>query len=135
MEINEITSVVLDAAVAVHRRLGPGLLETAYQACLAVELEKRDVKFEREFPVPLVYDGIRVNRAYRLDFLVEDRVVVEVKAVAKLTPIFTSQVLGYLRLGGYEVGLLINFNAPYLGEGAVRRLVNVYRGPLPGRSS
>ena len=131
MKVNDITRLILDAAVTVHRRLGPGLLEGAYQPCLGVELKKRHLDFGREFPVPLIYDGVQLDCAYRLDFLVEGRVVVETKAVQKLISVHTAQVLSYLRLGGYEVGLLINFNVPYLGEGAVRRLVNGYRGQKP----
>ena len=131
MEINDITSEVLGAAVEVHRRVGPGLLESSYQECLAAELEKRDIQFQREVQIPLVYDGRQLETGYRLDFLVEDQVVVEVKAVQKLEPVFVAQTLTYMRVGGYPVGLLINFNVPYLGDGAIRRLVNRYEGLRP----
>lgn len=131
MEINGITDRILRAAVAVHRNLGPGLLESAYQACLAAELRKCGLKFAEQLEVPLVYDGVRVGMGYRLDFLVEDVVVVEVKSVRAMDPVFTAQTLTYMRLGEYPVGLLINFNVPYLGDGAVRRLVNRYEGARP----
>ena len=131
MEINRITSHTLAAAVEVHRQVGPGLLESTYQACLAAELRKRGIRFRREVEIPLVYDGMRLEVGYRLDFLVESQVVVEVKSARALEPVFTAQTLTYLRAGGYPVGLLINFNAPYLGNGAVRRLVNRYDGPRP----
>ena len=134
MEINEITDLINQAAVATHVRLGPGLLEAAYQLALGVEMERRGLGFQRELVVPLEYDGARLERAYRLDFLVEGRVVVEVKAVRTLDPVYMAQVLSYLRLGGYPVGLLINFNVPYLGDGAIRRLVNGYLGPRPRES-
>jgi GxxExxY protein len=131
VEINGITDRILGAAVEVHRRLGPGLLESAYAACLPVEMTKRDLRFEREFVLPVRYDQLTLDCGYRLDFLVERQVVLELKAESSLQPIHTAQLLTYLRLGGYPVGLLINFNTPYLGEGAIRRLVNGYRGPKP----
>lgn len=129
--INEITEAVLGAAVHVHRRLGPGLLESPYRACLAAEMVKRGIRFRREVAIPVIYDDVRLDCGFRLDFLVEGQVVVELKAVKALDPIFTAQVLTYLKLGGYPLGLLINFNVKYLGEGAIRRLVSGYRGPLP----
>ncbi len=131
MEINDITGAVLGAAVEVHRRLGPGLLESAYRTCLAAELANRGIRFVRELKLPVVWDGEELDAHYQLDFLVEDRVVVEVKAVRKMDPLFTAQTLTYLRVGGYPVALLINFTVPYLGDGAVRRLVNRYDGALP----
>ncbi len=134
-EINGITERVIGAAIEVHRRLGPGLLESAYQVCFAAELGKRGISFLREVSVPVVYDDVRLDSGYRLDFLVEGQVVVELKSVASLAPIFEAQVLTYLKLGGWTVGLLINFNVRYLGEGAVRRLVNGYTGPLPRDSA
>lgn len=134
MELNEITRRVLAAAVAVHRKLGPGLLESAYQAALEFEMPRQGLRFKRELEVPLVYDGVRIGTGYRLDFLVEDKVVVELKAVETMIPLFTAQTLTYMRLGNYPVGLLINFNVPYLGDGAVKRLVNGYEGPRPTES-
>ena len=134
MEINDITSAILAAAVAVHRQLGPGLLESAYETFFVPELTKRDLTVQRQVPIPVELDGVRVDCGYRIDLLVEGRVVVELKAVAKLEPVHSAQALTYMRLGGYPVGLLINFNTPYLGEGAIKRLVNGYDGPRPGDS-
>ena len=134
MEINDITDAVLGAAVKVHRELGPGLLESAYKTCLAAELGNRGVRFVRELLLPVVWEGQELDANYRVDFVVEDQVVVEVKAVRKLDPLFTAQTLTYLRVGDYPVGLLINFTVPYLGDGAIQRLVNRYEGPRPGHS-
>ena len=131
MTINEITDRVLGAAVEVHRRLGPGLLESVYRACLARELRKRGLRVAEEVRVPVVWDGAELDASYRIDLLVEDQVVVEVKAAKQLDPVFTAQTLTYLRVGGYRVGLLINFHVPYLGRGAIKRLVHGYDGPLP----
>lgn len=131
VEINEITDRVLGAAVEVHRRLGPGLLESTYAACQAAEMAKRSIRFRREVALSVQYDEVSLNCGYRIDFLVEERVVVELKAQAQLQPVHTAQLITYLRLGNYPVGLLINFNAPYLGNGAVRRIVNRYQGPKP----
>lgn len=132
MEINEITDRVLAAAVEVHRRLGPGLLESAYAECLAFEMRRGGLRFRREVVLPLVYDGHRLECGYRMDFVVEGRVVLELKAEKDLHPIHRVQLLTYLRLGEYPVGLLLNFGAAYLGDGAVRRVVNRYGGPRPG---
>jgi GxxExxY protein len=134
MEINEITSAVLAAAVAVHRKLGPGLLESAYETFFVDELTRRDLNVQRQVAIPIEVDGVRVDCGYRIDILVEGCAVVELKAVAKLEPVHTAQALTYMRLGGYPVGLLINFNAPYLGDGAIKRLVNRYDGPKPRES-
>ncbi|HUG39854.1 MAG TPA: GxxExxY protein [Longimicrobiales bacterium] len=131
MEINEITDRVLAAAVEVHRRLGPGLLESPYAECLAFEMRRRGLRFRREVRLPLVYDGHRIDCAYRLDFLVGGQVVLELKAERSLQPIHGAQLLTYLRLGGFPVGLLLNFNTRYLGGGSVRRVVNGYAGPRP----
>ena len=135
MEINEITSRTLAAAVRVHRQLGPGLLESAYQTCLATELEKDGLRFDREVRLPVVYDGVRLDAYYRPDFVVEGRVIVEVKSVRTMDPLFTAQTLTYMRVGNYPVGLLINFNASYLGDGAIKRLVYNYDGKRPGDSA
>jgi GxxExxY protein len=104
--INKITEGVIGAAIAVHRALGPGLLESAYQECLCQELRLRGVLFERQVPIPLEYRGIRLEAGYRLDILVANRVVVEVKAIEAIAPIHEAQLLTYLRLGGWKVGLL-----------------------------
>src|SRR6266498_1016468 len=114
MKINEITEAIIGAAIEVHRTLGPGLLESAYQECLARELGLRQIPFERERPLPLEYKGVKLECGYRLDFLVADMVVVEVKAADSLLPIHQAQLLTYMKVGGWKVGLLINFHAPLL---------------------
>jgi GxxExxY protein len=119
---NQITETVIGAAIAVHRELGPGLLESAYEACLALELAERGLCFERQKEVPLVYRGVKVECGYRVDFLVERQVVVELKAVDGLEPVHEAQLLSYLKLSGSKVGLLINFNVTVLKNG-IRRLV------------
>ena len=121
--VNEITGGVVDAAMKVHTRLGPGLLESAYQACLAHELRKRGFEVVVQVPLPVVYDGERVEVGYRIDLMVENRVVVEVKSVEAIHPIHQAQLLSYMRLSGVGVGLLINFNVLHLRDG-IRRMVD-----------
>ena len=113
---------IVDAAMKVHSVLGPGLLEAAYQACLAHELTKRGVAFQREVLVPVRYDGIVLGVAYRIDLLVEESVVVEIKSVAKIVQIHEAQLLSQLKLGDYRVGLLINFNIVHLKHGFIRKV-------------
>jgi len=122
MKVNEITRTIIGAAIEVHRTLGPGLLESAYEECLCRELALRRVPFKRQQQLPVEYKGLRLDCGYRLDLLVAEMVVVEIKAVAKLLPIHEAQLLTYLRLGKWKVGLLINFNVPVLKRG-IRRLV------------
>ena len=119
----ELTSKIIGAAIEVHRTLGPGLLESAYQTCLAQEFKLRDIPFHREQPLPVSYKGIQLDCGYRLDFLVDGRVVLELKAVRQMQPVYESQLLTYLRLTGCKVGLLINFNVPVLKDGIVRRVL------------
>ena len=121
---NQITQVVIGAAMDVHRTLGPGLLESAYQECLCRELTIRRIPFEREKPLPLEYKGVRLECGYRLDLLVAGAVVIEVKSVEALVPIREAQLLTYLRLGGWHVGLLINFNVEVLRQGIRRKVLN-----------
>jgi len=121
--INAITQEVIGAAIAVHRTLGPGLLESAYEACLAYELTERGLAVERQKGLPVAYRGVRVDCGYRIDLLVEGLVVVELKAVEKLDSIHEAQLLSYLKLSGCRVGLLINFNVKLLKHG-IRRMVN-----------
>lgn len=120
-EENRITSAVIGAAIEVHRHLGPGLLESAYERCLCRELYLRRISYVRQRPISLQYKGEAVPHAYRIDLLVEDLVVIEIKSVASLEPIHSAQVLSYLRLGDWRVGLLLNFNTPRLKDG-IRRL-------------
>ena len=121
--VNQITQAVIGAAMEVHRALGPGLLESAYQKCLCRELTVQGVPFECERPLPLEYKDIRLECGYRLDLLVASSVVVEVKSVEALAPIHEAQLLTYLRLGGSQVGLLINFNVPLLKQGIRRKVI------------
>jgi len=120
--INDLSSTIIGAAIEVHRALGPGLLESAYEQCLARELALRDIPFEQQKSVPVYYKGTRLDCGYRLDFLVADSVVVEVKAVDTLLPIHQAQMLSYLKLGGWKLGLLINFHVPLLRDG-IKRVV------------
>jgi len=120
MEINKITETIIGAAIEVHRHLGPGLLESAYQACLAREMDLRNLAFEQEKQLFLEYKGLKLDCGYRLDFLVEQSVIVELKAVEALQPIHEAQLLTYLKLSGCKIGLLINFNVPVLKNGLKR---------------
>jgi GxxExxY protein len=124
---NELTGKILGAAIEVHRTLGPGLLESVYAHCLARELAAHQIRFVAQQPVPIVYKGIELNEHYRVDFIVEEKVVVEVKAVAVMESVHKAQVLTYLRLTGCPIGLLINFNAARLMDG-VKRLFNPAAG-------
>ncbi|MBK9315060.1 MAG: GxxExxY protein [Acidobacteria bacterium] len=123
MELNEITEKIIGAAIDVHRALGPGLLESAYEECLCHELTLLGVAFERQRPLPVEYKGIRLDCGYRLDVLVERSVVVEIKAVDMIMPIHEAQLLTYLKLGSWRLGLLINFNVPILKNGIRRRIL------------
>jgi GxxExxY protein len=123
LEHEELTAVIIGAAIEVHRHLGPGLLESAYRKCLMRELEIRGISYECEVPLPLEYKGIRVSPAYQMDLVVAGLVVVEIKAVAKIERVHEAQLLTYLRLSGKQVGLLINFHVPVLKDGIVRRIL------------
>lgn len=123
VEINRVTEQIIGAAIEVHSALGPGLLESAYEACLAHELTQRGLRVERQRPVPVVYKGVELDCGYRIDLLVEDAVVVELKAVEAFLPVHEAQVISYLKLSGHHVGLLINFNVVRLRDG-LRRLVH-----------
>ncbi|HDJ29825.1 MAG TPA: GxxExxY protein [Candidatus Acetothermia bacterium] len=125
MEINRITETIIGAAIEVHRALGPGLLESVYEECLCRELSLRGIPFERQRSLPVEYKGLRLDCGYRLDLLVADTVVVEIKAVESLLPIHEAQLLTYLRLGGWKVGLLINFNVAVLRQGIRRRVLGL----------
>jgi GxxExxY protein len=122
MNPNELTRAIIGAAIEVHRSLGPGLLESAYEECLCRELELQGIAFERQKPLPLEYKGLKLECGYRVDLVVDGTVVVEIKSVEALLPIHEAQLLTYMKLGGWKVGLLINFNVPVLKQG-IRRLV------------
>lgn len=122
MDEEVIAREIVDAALTVHRELGPGLLESAYEQCLAFELTRRGLKVERQKELPLVYQGMRIEAGYRMDLLVGDRIIEELKAVERLEALHEAQVLSYLKLSGFRIGFLINFNVRLLKEG-LRRLV------------
>jgi GxxExxY protein len=120
MDTNDISGLVVDAAVRVHKALGPGMLESAYEACLNHALRKHRLKVEAQVPMPIHFEDVRIDVGYRLDLLVERRVVVELKSVSRLLPIHEAQVLSYIKLGNFPVGLLLNFNVPKMVEGIIR---------------
>jgi GxxExxY protein len=121
--LNELSRTIIGAAIAVHRQLGPGLLESAYEACFAYELTSRRLSIECQKPVPLAYGNVLIDCAYRIDVLVEREVVVEVKAVEKITRVHEAQTLLYMRLARSKLGLLINFNVKWLVDQGIRRFV------------
>ena len=123
MELNEISEKIIGCAIKVHKAIGPGLLESTYEVCLVHELKKADLNVESQLALPVVYDGIKLDAGYRIDLLVEDSVIVELKAIDSLLPIHEAQVLSYLKLSGKKIGLLINFNVKLLVNG-VKRLAN-----------
>ncbi len=120
----KITGQIIAAAIEVHKVLGPGLLESAYKACLLVELAERGLKYSQELIIPINYKNHRIDCGFRIDVLVEDRVIVELKSVEVLLPVHKSQVITYLRLQNKQVGLLINFNVPLLKQGIKRCVLN-----------
>ena len=113
-EMMEITGRVIGAALKVHQKLGPGLLESAYEACLDYQFAKNGLLFERQKPLPLIYEDVRLDCGYRLDFVIEKSIIVEIKSVESILPIHIAQLLSYLRLSGLQIGLLINFKCVYL---------------------
>ena len=123
MELNKISEQVIGAAIEVHKALGPGLLESAYEECICQELTIRSIPFERQRPLPVEYKGTKLDCGYRLDLLVDKTVVVEIKAIETIQPIHEAQLLAYLKLGGWKLGLLINFNVPVLKDGIRRRIL------------
>lgn len=125
MTHNEVSSLIIKAAIAVHRELGPGLLESVYQACLLAELKAMKLQAEEQVAVPIVYRGEKLTNNLRIDLLVENRVIVEIKAVEELHPIHTAQLLTYLKLADKKLGLLINFNTTKLIDG-LERVMNGY---------
>lgn len=123
--LNHVTEEIISAAIEVHRALGPGLLESSYEMCLCHELNIRDIRFERQVPIPVEYKGVKLDCGYRADIVVEDSVLVEIKAIDSLLPIHEAQLLSYLKLGGWHIGLLINFNVELLKHGIRRRVLNL----------
>lgn len=122
-EIDRIAGEIVDASIAIHRALGPGLLESAYEACLLYELRERGLVVEKQVPLPVTYKGVRLEAGYRLDIVVENEVIVEIKSVDDLAPIHTAQLLSYLKLSHRKVGFLINFNVELVKNG-IKRIAN-----------
>jgi len=120
---NELSNITIGAAIEVHRALGPGLLESAYEECLCHELKLRSLSFERQKPLPITYKGVKLDCGYRLDIVIENLLVLELKSVQQIEPIHEAQLLTYLRLSNLWLGLLINFNVPILKDG-IKRMVN-----------
>ncbi len=123
MKNNKITEIIIGCAIKVHRKFGPGLLESAYQTCLKYELEKAGLKVESEKPMPIIYEEVKLDHGYRIDLLVENKIVIELKTVEKFTDVHLAQILTYLKLGDYKLGLLINFNVALLKNG-IKRIAN-----------
>jgi GxxExxY protein len=122
-KIEEIASVIVNAAFKVHKELGPGLLEKVYEACLAYEIEKAGLIVKRQVDIPIIYDGIQLNEKLRLDLIVENLVIVETKAVEIVNPVWQAQIISHLRLTNNELGFLINFNVPLIKNG-IKRFIN-----------
>jgi GxxExxY protein len=120
LSLNDLSESIIGSAIDVHRALGPGLLESAYQKCLCVEFAARGIAYDCEVEIPILYRGVRIEPAYRADFVVGNRIVVEVKSISRVDPIHKAQLLTYLRLTSLPVGLLLNFNSSTLKEGIVR---------------
>ena len=123
MTENEISNKIIGCAIEVHRHLGPGLLESAYQECLFYELQLANLIVEREKPMPIIYKEVKLDHGYRMDLLVENKVVIEIKTAEFLTDVHTAQVLTYLKLGNYKLGLLLNFHVAVLKNG-IKRIIN-----------
>ena len=123
LEQEHLTEVIIGAAIDVHRELGPGLLESAYEECLCHEVHLRGLKFQREVDLPVIYKGLKLDCGYRLDVVVEEQVVLELKSIEQILPIHHAQLLTYLRLSGKRIGLLMNFNVAVLKNGIVRRVL------------
>jgi len=127
---NEITEGIIGAAIEVHRHLGPGLLESVYEECLCYEFGQRGLRFQRQLAAPVLYKGVKLDCGYRIDLLVEDAVVVEIKSMEALLPVHCAQLLTYLKICHKRIGLLINFNVPVLLHG-LKRIANNYQDPTP----
>jgi GxxExxY protein len=125
---NEITERIIGAAIEVHRHLGPGLLESVYEECLCYELSQLGMRFQRQLAAPVIYKGIQLDCGYRIDLLVEDSVIVEIKSMEALLPVHCAQLLTYLKIRQMRIGLLINFNVPILTHG-LKRIANNYQDP------
>jgi GxxExxY protein len=123
--LNELTDAIIGAAMEVHRTLGPGLLESTDEMCLCRELAIRGIRFERQVPIPVEYKGVKLDCGYRADIVIDGTILVEIKAIDSLLPIHDAQLLSYLKLGGWKIGLLINFNVELLKNGLRRRVLGL----------
>ena len=124
-ELNRLSKIILDACITVHKAMGPGLLESIYVECLVYELKKRGLKIKTEVTIPLVYDGVELSKRYRMDILVENEIIIEVKAVEILLPVHEAQIISHLKLADKRLGFLVNFNVPILIKG-FKRFVNKF---------
>ena len=122
-DLNELTGAIIGAAIEVHRNLGPELLESAYESCLLWELRQKYLKVETQVPVPIRYKGIQLDAGYRIDLLVQDKIIVEMKAIDKIQPIHTAQVLTYLKMTNLKMALILNFNVGLMRSG-IKRIIN-----------
>ena len=120
---SELSREIIGAAIEVHKQLGPGLLESAYEECLCHELHLRGLAFQRQAPLPVTYKGLKLDCGYQLDLVVEDAVVLELKALEKILPVHEAQLLTYLKLSGHRLGFLLNFNVPLMRDGISRRIL------------
>ena len=123
--LNELTDAIIGAAMEVHRTLGPGLLESTYEMCLCRELSIRGIPFERQIPIPVEYKGVKLDCGYRADIVVDETILIEIKAIDSVLSIHDAQLLSYLKLGGWKIGLLINFNVELLKHGLRRRVLGL----------
>jgi GxxExxY protein len=130
MDINELSSKIIGAAIEVHKKLGPGLLESVYKECICYELSLRGISFERQKPLPVVYKGKKLDCGYRLDIVVENAIILELKSCEKIEPIHRAQLLTYLKLSDLNLGLLLNFNTPVMRDGIVRIVNKLNEEPL-----
>jgi len=122
MHENQISGIVLDVCIKIHRVLGPGLFESVYEEVLEYELLQKGLKVKRQYPISIIYEGIKLEKGFRADLIVEDKVIIEIKAVQKITPLFYSQLNTYLKLSGLRLGLLINFNEVLIKNGFKRQV-------------
>jgi GxxExxY protein len=124
MDVNTLSNVVIGAAIDVHKTLGPGLLESAYETCLCHELDLRGIEYKKQIQLPVKYKSIQLDCGYRLDILIENKIVIELKSVEKILPIHDAQLLTYLKLGGWQLGMIFNFNVSLLKHGIKRKVLN-----------
>ncbi|MEW6202525.1 MAG: GxxExxY protein [bacterium] len=133
-KINKLTETIIGIAINIHRSLGPGLLESAYEACMVYDLAQAGLKVEQQKPLPIIYRDVKLECGYRLDLVIEDEIIIELKSIEKILPIHNAQLISYLKLSGCKVGLLINFNVEMLKDGIKRVVNNFADSPRTPRS-